>query len=95
MSREHHHCPACGAMLVSDPTGTPLRCTSCTWHLVSLAAWRALPPYDQGWLFYTQSSWPTSELAKANNPYAKGTPAWAEFQRGEQRAAQSAQDGEE
>ena len=90
-----HHCPSCGAALVSEPVGTSLRCERCAWYLVSRATWRGLRPFDQGWLLYSQSSWPTSEIAKEKNPYKKGTRACSEFQRGEKRAAKSAQDGEE
>ena len=94
MSRDCYY-PSCGAGLVSEPIGAPLRCKHCGWHLVTRAAWRELPPFDQGWLLYMQGSWPTSEIAKAQNPYAKGTAAWSDFQRGAQRAMLNTQDGEE
>lgn len=92
---ESHHCPSCGAVLVSEPAGSSLRCMRCDWQLISLKAWKKLPPLQQGYLFYAQSSWPTSELAKAKNPYAEGTPAYRAFCEGEHRATLSAMDGEE
>ena len=90
-----HHCPACGAGLVSEPIGTSLRCKHCSWHLVSIDAWRKLSPFRQGYTLYAQGSWPTSELARAKNPYEEGTPAWTQFRHGEHRAAINTQDGEE
>lgn len=90
-----HFCPSCGDGLVSEPKGTSLRCTHCGWKLITLAEWHALPPFQQGWAIYMQGSWPTSELAKAKNPYAENTPKWMEFCHGERRAMLSAQDGEE
>jgi hypothetical protein len=88
-------CPACGGRLVSEPIGASLRCTRCTWRLITLAEWNKLPPLEQGFALYMQSSWPTSELAKAKNPYAAGSPKHTAFREGEQRATRSAQDGEE
>lgn len=95
MSRERHYCPACGAGLVSEPIGSPLKCKHCGWHLVTLAAWKKLSPFGQGYALYMQSNWPTSEIAKQTNPYAEGSDEWNEFRRGEQRGALDAQDGEE
>lgn len=95
MSAERHYCPSCSATLVSEPAGTSLRCVRCTWRLVSSAAWRKLPPREQGYLHYMQASWPTSELAAEQNPYAIDSAAWRAFREGEQRAVQDAQDGEE
>lgn len=95
MSKYGNDCPSCGARLISEPIGTPLRCTRCGWHLITLKAWKKMTPLQQGYAFYTQSSWPTSELAKAENPYAAGTPAYRAFCEGEHRATMSAQDGEE
>ena len=92
---ESYHCPSCGGALVSVPAGTPLRCTRCTWRLISRNAWKKLPPARQGYLLYMQSSWPTSELAEEKNPYAKDSAAWTAFRQGEQQAVQDAQDGEE
>ena len=92
---EHHYCPSCGAGLISEPIGAPLRCKHCGWHLVTLKVWRKLSPFRQGYTFYMQSSWPTSELSKAKNPYEEGTRQWEEFCNGEQRATRSAQDSEE
>ena len=95
MSQARHYCPSCGAGLVAEPIGTSLKCKHCGWHLISLEAWRKLSPYDKGYLLYMQSSWPTSELVSAKNPYPSGTPDYQDFCRGEQCAVQSAQDGEE
>ena len=90
-----HYCPACGAGLVSEPIGAPLHCKHCGWHLVSIAAWRKLSPFRQGYTLYAQGYWPTSELAHEKNPYAEGTPKWTEFCQGEQRATLNTQDSEE
>lgn len=90
-----HYCPSCGAGLISEPIGAPLRCKHCGWHLVTLAAWKQLPPFRQGHTLYMQGSWPTSELESEKNPYAEGTPQWKAFREGERRAMLSAQDGEE
>lgn len=90
-----HYCPSCDAGLVSEPIDTPLRCKKCGWHLITLDAWRKLPPFRQGYALYAQGSWPTSELRGKKIPYAEGTPEWAAFREGEQRATLDAQDGEE
>jgi hypothetical protein len=90
-----HHCPACGATLAVQPAGTPLRCASCTWRLITLAEWQQLPPSDQGYVMYTQAAWPTSPLARVKNPYAKASAEWKQFEAGELRAVMAAQDGEE
>ena len=95
MKTDRHYCPACGAGLVSEPIGAPFRCKHCGWHLISLDAWRKLPPFQQGYAIYMQSDWPTSELASEKNPYEEGTPAWTKFRQGESRASVEAQDGEE
>lgn len=95
MSPQRHYCPACGAGLVSEPIGAPLKCKHCGWHLISLEAWKKLPPFRQGYALYMQGAWPTSELKGALNPYEEGTPAWIEFQSGSQRAMLNTQDGEE
>lgn len=89
------HCPACGAGLVSEPIGAPLKCKHCGWHLVTLEAWRRLPPFQQGYALYMQGNWSTSELAREKNPYAEGSPEYAEFCHGERRAVLDAQDGKE
>jgi hypothetical protein len=78
-----------------EPIDTSLRCTKCLWKLISLDAWQKMGPFQQGYLLYTQASWPTSELANELNPYAEGTPAWTEFRHGERRAMLAAQDSEE
>ena len=90
-----HHCLACGARLVSDPAEASLRCKRCGWHLITRKEWQALPPFHQGYAYYNQGSWPTSELADAKNPYKEGTAAWTKFREGEHRAMLDAQDGEE
>ena len=95
MKTVRHYCPACGAGLVSEPIGASLRCKHCGWHLVTLKAWRKLPPFDQGYTLYAQGSWPTSQIAQEKNPYAESTPACTAFRQGEQRATQDTQDGEE
>ena len=95
MSSDRYYCPSCGAGLVSEPVSAPLRCKRCGWHLVTLAAWKKLPPFRQGYALYTQGSWPTSEIARETNPYTEGTSEWTAFQQGEQRAVLDAQDGEE
>ena len=95
MRSDRHYCPACGAGLVSEPISAPLRCKHCGWHLVSRAEWQKLAPFRQGYIFYMQASWWTSELKDEGNPYAEGTPQWTAFREGEQRAMLSAQDGEE
>ncbi len=90
-----HYCPACGGGLVSEPINAPLRCKHCHWHLISLADWRTLPPFQQGYTLYMQGAWPTSELTREKNPYGEGTPQWTKFRQGEQCAMRDAQDGEE
>jgi hypothetical protein len=95
MSRDRHYCPACGDSLVSEPIEAPLRCKHCGWHLITREAWKALPPFRQGFSLYAQGSWPTSELARATNPYEEGTPSWQKFREGEHRAMLAALDSEE
>lgn len=87
-----HYCPKCGAGLVSQPI---IGCSRCHWYLMSLAEWRTLPPFDQGYILYMQGSWPMSELAQAKNPYKEGTAQWKKFCEGQERAVLSAQDSEE
>lgn len=99
-------CPRCGAHLLLDPDpppliadpATPLLCCAkprCGWYLLSRVAWLKLSPSEQGFILYMQASWPTSELHGLTNPHAHGTPAWEEFQQGEQRAVLLTQDSEE
>ena len=64
-------------------------------HLISLAEWQGLTPYEQGFVLYMQASWPGSELEGLQNPHAPGSRAHAEFKRGEQRSVLVAQDSEE
>jgi hypothetical protein len=89
------HCPKCGAALVSEPIGSPYRCKHCDWHLVTIAEWRKLSAFQQGYVHYMQASWPTSELAAAGNHYGAGTAPWHDFREGARRAVLDAQDGEE
>ena len=63
-----HHCPACGAGLVAEPIGASFRCARCDWHLISLKAWRALPPFGQGYALYAQGAWPTSPSRARKSP---------------------------
>jgi len=63
--------------------------------LITLAEWKQLPPFDQGFLHYLQEAWPTSELKGEKNPYAKDSPEWSAFRQGAQRAMLDVQDGEE
>lgn len=99
-------CPRCGSRLLKNPDppplipdpATPLLCCmakSCGWYLLSRMAWQRMSPFEQGFILYMQSNWPTSELHGLQNPHAPGTLEWAEFRRGEQRATQVAQDSEE
>lgn len=85
-------CPSCYAASLREE---PIHCTRCGWSLTTLAKWRTLSPVRQGWVFYMESSWPTSELAQQQNPYEIGSKRRAEFCRGEMLATRSAQDGEE
>lgn len=95
MTTARHYCPACGAGLVSEPIGAPLRCKHCGWRLVSCEEWRMLEAFQQGYVFYAQASWQTSELKDEKNPYPEGSPQWKAFREGEHRAMLNAQDGEE
>lgn len=90
-----HYCPSCGAELVAEALGASLRCERCGWHLVTLEAWKKLSPIQQGFTFYAQGSWPTSEIANEKNPYARETSAWIAFREGERRATLAAQDSDE
>lgn len=94
MTNRSPNCPACGAALVSEPADASLRCTRCSWRLISREEWKALPPLSQGYALYMQGSWPTSELKGETNPYAKDSPKWIKFQQGQQRAVLDAQDSE-
>jgi len=89
------YCPPCGAALVSSRSRAPLHCTRCDWRLLSRDEWRKLSPFCQGYVFYMQAEWPTSELRGEQNPHARDTSAWEEFGRGEQSAMLDVQDGEE
>lgn len=88
-------CPSCSAALVSEPLGAALRCTRCDWCLISRDEWRKLSPFHQGYVFYLQAEWPTSELRDLQNPHTPDTSAWEEFRRGESSAMRDVQDGEE
>ncbi len=54
-----------------------------------------MPQFSQGYTLYMQGDWPTSPLHGEKNPYAKDSPEWVAFRRGEQQAALDAQDGDE
>lgn len=54
-----------------------------------------MPPQQQGYTLYVESSWPGSELAGITNPYKVGTKAHGEFRHGEYLATLMAQDSEE
>lgn len=95
MTKQALCCPSCGAALTSEPAGAPLRCTRCSWRLISLEEWKTLPAFSQGYTLYMQGSWPTSELKGEKNPHAKGSPAWSRFQQGAQQATLEAQDGDD
>lgn len=95
MTKKSPCCPSCNATLISEPAGAPLRCTRCSWRLISLGEWKTLPEFSQGYTLYMQGSWPTSELKDAKNPYAKGSPEWIGFRQGEQQATLDAQDGDD
>lgn len=57
--------------------------------------WLKMPPQQQGYTLYVESSWPGSELAGITNPYKVGTKAHGEFRHGEYLATLMAQDSEE
>lgn len=61
----------------------------------TLAEWKALPPYRQGFILYMEADQDGSELKGQVNPYKDGTPEDKEFKTGEARATQLAQDSEE
>ena len=63
--------------------------------LLTLAEWEKIPPYQQGYVAYMQSSWPGSELLGATCPYDLGTRERRQFYEGEQAAVLAAQDSEE
>jgi len=90
-----HHCPACSARLVAESTGAALRCNHCDWRLITLEAWRKLTPFRKGYLYYMQAAWPTSEIAREENPYDEGSDDWGAFRQGEQHAMSDVQYGEE
>jgi hypothetical protein len=91
----HDCCPSCSAGLVSEPIGAPYKCKRCGWYLIALEAWQKLTPFRQGFTFYMQAAWPTSELKDEKNPYKESSADWEAFRQGEQRATSVAQDSEE
>jgi hypothetical protein len=83
--------------IIKDPKtawSIQISCGRCS-ALVTLAAWKKLPPFRQGYALYAQGSWLTSEIAGQTNPHTEGTTEWAAFQEGQRRATLDAQDGEE
>jgi len=83
------YCPSCSASLVSEPggmrgnPGTTFCCKRCGWNLITLATWRKLTPFRQGYLLYMQGAWPTSEIMDQQNPYAEGSDEWGAFRQGD------------
>lgn len=63
-------------------------------HPPTRADYDAASPRAKGWLEYTYSEWPNSEVPKGN-PFAKGTREHREFCRGQDAAMLAAQDSEE
>lgn len=64
--------------------------------LPTRAAYDAAAPFEQGYLAYTYSAWPGSEIpSEARCPYETGSNDHADFQRGVDAAARDAQDSEE
>jgi hypothetical protein len=66
-----------------------------TQDLITLSAWRELPPKTQGYALYMQAELPGSELKGQKNPYSPGTEAFHAFNNGAQVAILEAQDGDE
>jgi hypothetical protein len=64
-------------------------------RLITLSAWRELPPKTQGYALYMQGALPGSELKDATNPYPLGSFAHANFEEGVRRGVLEAQDSEE
>jgi len=58
------------------------------------ADYDAASPRGKGYLEYTYSAWPNSEVPKGC-PFEKGTTDYLEFHRGQQEAVLAAQDSEE
>jgi hypothetical protein len=63
-------------------------------HPPTRANYDSASPRGKGFLEYTYSSWPNSEIPKGC-PFAKGTPEHEQFQRGQDAAVLAAQDSEE
>lgn len=51
------------------------------------AEWDGASPYAQGYISHTYAGHPRSEIP-TDSPYSAGTPEQAEFERGQQAAAQ-------
>ena len=65
-------------------------------RLITLDAWKELPPKTQGYAWYMQAEWPGSELKDVKkNPYPEGSAAHAAFEEGVRRGVLEAQDSEE
>lgn len=64
-------------------------------HLLTLAEYESLEPYDKGYATYLQSSWEQSEIPEDVNPFKKGTTECDAFQKGSFCAMQEVQEMEE
>ena len=63
--------------------------------LMSKAEYDRVSPYTQGYAVYWEGDQEGSELKGLTNPYAAGTKAHDDWNRGQQAATQDAQDSEE
>jgi hypothetical protein len=64
--------------------------------LKTLAEYRALKPFEQGYVAYMEAEWPGSELkGHDTNPHLHGTSEWKDWQAGQALGVQHAQDSEE
>lgn len=64
-------------------------------NLITLAEWKALTPFEQGYVLYLQEELPGSELKGQPCPYPADSPEYGEFQKGSMRATLAVMDGEE
>lgn len=64
--------------------------------LTTLAQFRQMKPFQQGYVSYMEAEWPGSELkGKDRNPYEFASDAYRQFDAGQQAAVLVAQDSEE
>jgi hypothetical protein len=61
----------------------------------TLAEWKAMTPYQKGFVIYMEAAHPGSPLRGQRCPYEAGTPDYASYQEGQRQAAMLAQDSEE